>query len=333
MSTFIKFCGIDVSKDTLDYCCTNYNSPKDLKPDCTKINNDLSVIEQHFSAPEFDQTLFIVEYTGNYSSKLLHGLSGLNRPVSVVNPFQSKSFMSAMGVCNKNDKQAAYSLSLMGQQFKHRRLYKAPSEDMQKRKQIQTAVDALKKQQQALNNQLHAFDQLPIQSELGADALKKVLSTVKTELEALENQLYQPLEDEEFNEKMEYGMSVKGIGIKTAQALLMATSGLDDFDRGDKLARFLGLTPGSHFSGTSVRKRGKITKYGSTSVRALLYMGANSAIQYNKSCKELYQRLRANGKPHKVAKVAVMHKMVKQFFACVKTKTMFDNDFLEKNHD
>jgi len=329
MGTFTKHCGIDVSKGDLDYYLLNPSAPDTKQTSIYhKVNNQLSDIATEFSDPKFDNTLFIVEYTGNYSSKLLHQLSELKHAVSVVNPYQSKCFMAALGITNKNDKQAARALALMGQQqMKQPKLYKAPSEEMQKRKQIQSTLRALQKQERMLLNQIHALEQLPIISDDAKAAFEDSLLIIQQQIEKLQEQLYVPHQDPEFNEKMEYGTSVKGIGVKTAQAILMATNGLDDFDSRAKLAKFLGLTPGSHYSGSSVYKRSGITKHGSSTVRALLYMGANSAIQHNKSCKELYEKLRKAGKTHKVAKVAVMHKMVRQFFACVKSKTMFDNEF------
>jgi hypothetical protein len=54
-------------------------------------------------------------------------------------------------------------------------------------------------------------------------------------------------------------------------------------------------------------------------------MRTRSAIRYNLACKDLYERLRKRGKPHKLAAVAVMHKLVKQLFVCLKTKTVFDH--------
>lgn len=333
MSTFTKICGIDVSKDDLDYHLFNQLDcePKQ-RTTISKVNNELGDIAAHFSSPIFDNTLFVVEYTGNYSSKLLYQLSQLNHAVSVVNPYQSKSFMAALGMTNKDDKQAAKALMLMGQQRQKKpKLYKVPSEEMQKRKQIQSALRGLQKQERMLLNQIHALEQLPIISDVAKTSFENMLETVQQEIHNLQEQLYIPHQDPEFNEKMKYGTSVKGIGVKTGQAILMATSGLDDFDSSAKLAKFLGLTPGSHYSGSSVYKRSGITKHGSSAVRASLYMGANSAIQHNKSCKELYERLRKVGKTHKVAKIAVMHKMVKQFFVCVKSKTMFDNEFHLKN--
>lgn len=324
MGSFNQYCGIDVGKATLDYCLRSCE--RDHAMIQNRLCNDLNAITEVFSDPKFDQTLFVLEYTGNYSAKLLYQLSQMERSVSVVSPLQSKSFMSALGLTNKNDKQAAHSLSLMGQHMSIR-LYKAPSEEMQKRKQLLGTIKALEKQQRMLENQLHALDQLPIQEEQAKQALEAVLQSVKAQIDPLKEQLYQPAEEEQFNEKKKFACSVKGIGEQTAEALLLLTNGLEDFDDADKLSKFLGLTPHSHHSGTSIRKTGGITKFGSQHIRALLYMCTHSAIKYNQPCKELFQRLRANGKSYKVAKVAVMHKLVKQVFACVKTKTMFDNEY------
>ena len=55
-------------------------------------------------------------------------------------------------------------------------------------------------------------------------------------------------------------------------------------------------------------------------------MAARSAIRYNHACKELYERLRAKGKPYKKAIVAVMNKLVKQVFGVVNaTKNLTTN--------
>ena len=324
MTNFGQYCGIDVSKDLLDYCLNQGLS----NPDChyEQLANQSELIAKQFSAAEFDNTLFILENTGNYSAKVLHELNKLNRPVCVVSPLKSKSFMSALGHTNKNDKQAAFALTIMGQQMSLR-LYKAPSEEMQKRQQILGTLQALQKQQRMLENQLHALEQLPILEAQSRQALQAVLDSVQAQIEPLKAALAQKAQDRDFNEKKKYATSVKGIGDKTAEAVLLATNGFDSFDNPDQVSKFLGLTPHTHYSGSSVRKKGHITKFGNNQVRSLLYMCSKTAIQYNQPCKELYERLRKKGKPHKVAAVAVMHKLVKQVFACVTSKTLFDNEF------
>lgn len=59
-------------------------------------------------------------------------------------------------------------------------------------------------------------------------------------------------------------------------------------------------------------------------------MGALNAIATNRACKELYERLVANGKNKKVAVIAVCNKLLKQVFGCVKNKTLFLDDYVKK---
>ncbi len=333
MSTFTQFCGVDVSKDLLDYCLSGAQNHVHPKSACQheSVENRMESVRAEFSDPRFNGTLFILESTGNYSSKLLYQLSELNRPVCVVSPYQSSSYMSALGMTNKNDRQAAYALMMMGRQVPLR-LYRPPSQEMQKRKQMLSTLRALEKQSRMLKNQLHALEQLPFQERAAVSALQAVLEAVEQQMEQLQAQLNAGTGDEVFEQKKKYASSVIGIGDKSAEALILATNGFEDFSNPDKVSKFLGITPHSHESGTSIKRRGKITKYGSGEVRGLLYMCTRSAIRYNQPCKELYQRLRRNGKPHKVAAVAVMHKLVKQVYACVKSETFFDNAYhLKKN--
>ena len=52
-----------------------------------------------------------------------------------------------------------------------------------------------------------------------------------------------------------------------------------------------------------------------TQIRKLLYMCSWTAKRYNKTCKEMYERLHAKGKPERVIKVAIANKLLKQIFA------------------
>jgi transposase len=324
MKKFTSFCGIDVSKDTLDYCIYHANNDKAIYK---QITNDAESIKKVFSSSKFDNILFILEATGNYSSKLIYGLKQLKRPCQVVNPLRSKAFMVAMGYNNKNDKQAAYCLSKMGQQSNHNNLYEMPSKEIEMRKQQLSVLQSLIKQRLMLENQIHAIKQLAIIDQTAIECLEKALEIIKEQIAIIEKKMYQPSKDKDFKAKKKLAQSVVGIGAKTAIALLIATNGLNNFDNANQLASFLGLTPYSHYSGSSVRKKGKITKHGSSQVRALLYMATTSAIRYNKTCKDLFERLRKKGKPYKVAIVAVMRKLAVQVFACVKKQTMFDRDY------
>lgn len=58
---------------------------------------------------------------------------------------------------------------------------------------------------------------------------------------------------------------------------------------------------------------------GMGTIRKVLYMAAISAIKCNKACKDLYGRLREKGKPHKVALIAAVNKLINQVFAIAKS--------------
>src|SRR5205814_2203665 len=105
---------------------------------------------------------------------------------------------------------------------------------------------------------------------------------------------------ESYPREAEILCSIPGMGIKTAQALIVATRGFKDLVNGRALCSYIGIAPRPFQSGTSVRGRGAITKMGNPSVRKKIFMCAISAIRTNRACKEFYERLKAKGKAGKV---------------------------------
>ena len=56
-------------------------------------------------------------------------------------------------------------------------------------------------------------------------------------------------------------------------------------------------------------------------------MCAMNAKQTNEACKKLFDRLKAKGKTGKQALIAVMNKLLKQVFAVVKNKTLYQPNY------
>lgn len=73
-------------------------------------------------------------------------------------------------------------------------------------------------------------------------------------------------------------MSVPGIGVLTATALVAFVGDPNRFRSGRDLAAYLGLTPREHSSGQT-RRLGRITKRGNSYVRMMLIHGARSALR------------------------------------------------------
>ena len=68
-------------------------------------------------------------------------------------------------------------------------------------------------------------------------------------------------------------------------------------------------------------------------MRKLLYLASLSASRFNRQCKLLYERLVSQGKPKKVALIAVANKLLKQIFAILRSGIPYDPYYLEKKRN
>lgn len=95
--------------------------------------------------------------------------------------------------------------------------------------------------------------------------------------------------------------TIPGMGVKTALFLIIVTDGFSKFETASQLCSYVGITPTIRESGSSVRGRSRISKVGNKKLRNLLFLCAFSACKYNKSCREVYQRIVNKGKSKKLA--------------------------------
>jgi transposase len=102
-------------------------------------------------------------------------------------------------------------------------------------------------------------------------------------------------------------IEVQGVGALTASALLAALPELGTLSK-NEVTSLAGLAPFNRDSGAFRGTRS--IRGGRSAVRLALYMAALSASRCNPILKAVYRRLRAAGKAHKVALVAVMRKLL-----------------------
>jgi transposase len=108
----------------------------------------------------------------------------------------------------------------------------------------------------------------------------------------------------EFKSQLESLTSIREIGNRVATSLKIATGGLTYFSSAKKFAKHIGVCPSYQQSGTSIKTKGVINRNGNREVRSLLYVASWLAIRFNSACKQLYKRLKAAGKPSKLALIA-----------------------------
>jgi len=117
--------------------------------------------------------------------------------------------------------------------------------------------------------------------------------------------------------------TIPGIGPTTAARLIAVLGNPADFQDAAALAAYAGVVPGLRQSGKKAPSSARLTPIGNSSLRAKLYMPTLTAVRLNPWLKAFYERLRARGKPAKVALLAAMRKLLAAVYSVAKHRQPF----------
>jgi transposase len=308
--------GIDVSKLTLDACWFT-----DGRPSFLKVANDAEGFKALLTnLPALSH--LVMEATGAYYLRLANFLMASAIPMSVVNPISIKRFAQMKLARAKTDKYDAAIIAQFGAS-QAPEPWQIPDAKIMEMQQLGTLEEELIVQKGMLRNQKEAFSQNPFASKTALKSIDGLVTRLEKEVAKVRARLNE-ITEEHYSRAAEILCSIPGLGIKTAQALIVATRGFKELVNGRALCSYVGIAPRPYQSGTSVRGRGRISKMGSGSVRKKIYMCAISAIRTNVACKAFYNRLREKGKAAKVALIAVACKLLRQAAAMIKADELFD---------
>lgn len=312
--------GMDISKSYFDVPFNNKIQRFD--------NNSSDISKFLTKLPE--HSICVMESTSTYGDKLAMSIINAGHTVCIVNPLQVKHFAKMKLSKVKTDIQDAKLITEFAKaNFNDLRPYEPPSKSIQDVKQMETVLAQLIKQRTALSNQLEALNQYTSISVVAIKSLNDTIKFLNEQISTIEKQIKDSI-DADNEETRKRITSIKGIGDKTACLLIAATNGFKNFINSKQLSSYFGCCPQVCSSGSSVRGSNSVSKIGLKGIRTALYMCSLSAIKYNNVCKELYSRLIAKGKKPKVARMAVVNKLIKQVWAIVSKNENFDNNYQNK---
>lgn len=318
-----KVIGIDISKQTFDVSFIEETKVVHL----VYANNAKGFNAFKLRINHLKQTKVVMEASGPYYVNLASYLHAHGIHVCVVNPLKIKRFAQMKFYRAKTDKKDSNVIMEYAQiEFRSLTLWKPEDKGVQKLKQMRTAVELLSKQLNQSKNQMEAFKSSGILDKQVEKDLKKVISTTQKAIENIEDQMLIVCETH-YKESLELLTSIPSIGNKTAMMLISITDNFSRFEHYKQLIAYVGLAPRIYQSGTSVHGKGHICKMGKAQIRKLLYMCSWTAKFCNKACKEMYDRLKAKGKPERVIKVAIANKLLKQAFAIVMAKQKYIENY------
>jgi transposase len=290
------YLGLDIAKLTLDL------SPHPAIPKRTYANDAAGLRVLLAALRQLPSPIHLIcEATGGYEHHLLKALHQASLTVSLLNPRQVRDFARARGLLAKTDRLDAAVLAEYGQLF-----HPAPTPPVSPAQQRLAALVTRRQELLTLHTQEqhraeHHHDPF-VQRE--ARGLLRTLARHRARLEAEINSLLQT--QTALRTQVQRLTCIQGIGPRTAWQLLAALPELGTLARG-QTAALAGLAPYNHDSGPQRGQRH--IAHGRALARTALYMAALVAARHNPVLRPLYQRLRAAGKPAKVALVALMRKL------------------------
>jgi transposase len=301
-----KFVGIDVAKAVVDVGVL----PEEKTWQVARDQDALAQLAKDLS--ELEPDAIVLEASGGYENQVVAALGAADLPVVVVNPRQVRDFAKAMGVLAKTDRIDALVLARFGEKVQPEL---RPLKDFQTEK-LRELLVRRRQLVEMLTMERNRMQEMPyedIRKEIEQHVhwlQRRIRRTDKDLDEAIKNT---PI----WREKEQLLRSVPGVGRVIAITLLAMLPELGQLSR-KEIAALVGVAPFARDSGTL---RGKRSCWGGRAdVRAVLYMGALTAVRSGKcTLATFYERLRARGKPAKVALTACMRKMIIALNAIVRS--------------
>lgn len=318
MTSYQLYVGIDIAAATFTAAwMTRGGSPT---PPVTHPQRPegYAALQRHLTATRTppDGTLVVLEATGSYWVALAVTLHAAGYAVSVVNPLQAHHFAKAQLRRAKTDLLDAQNLAHLAAALQPA-VWTPPPAIYHEVRQRLTARDALVAMREQTRNQRHALMQWPVVVASVRDHLDEVVAMLDARITELEREIAAVLAVSEGTESFACLTSAPGIGVLTAAWLLVSTMNFTLCTTPEAATAYAGLAPMPHTSGTSVRGGARIGHGGHARLRTALYMASLAAVRYNPELSAFYARLRAAGKPLKVARCAAARKRLHLAWALV----------------
>lgn len=266
-----------------------------------------------------------LEATGLYGLDVALLLAGDARfEVMVANPRAVKHFAQALFQRSKNDPLDACVLLEYAARMPFQ-AWQAPSSSALQLTAIVRRLHALTEQATMEKNRRHALEATVAGSRIVAADLKRSLRTIEKAKRQLTRAARKVVAGEARLERRYLLLrSLPGVGETSALQLLGELSLVPAHADVRQWVAYAGLDPCECSSGSSLKRRPRISKVGNRHVRRALYMPALTAARHDTAFRAYYLHLLAAGKCKMVALVAVMRKLLHAIFGMFKHDAAFD---------
>lgn len=299
--------GIDVSKERLDIAVHESGEVFGWE------NEEAAFPALIERLQALNPTLIVLEASGGYEQNALFALIAAGLPAALVNPRQTHNFAKAIGYLAKTDRIDAKVLAHFAAVVRPA-CAKAPAP-------AQLALIELVHRRQALIEMLTAEkNRLRLTRTAAARRMIEAhIDWLMRQIEDMDGELRAAVAAgaSAWRELEALLVSVPGIGRLAVATLLALLPELGQLNRRE-IAALVGVAP---FNRDSGRKQGlRQIAGGRAAVRTMLYMCTVAGLRCNPVLKNFYARLKAQGKPSKVALTACIRKLLVMLNAIVRDR-------------
>lgn len=311
--------GIDIAKAKFDVALLHNGKATNASFHNTAEGFDK--LEKWLKKMGVEQVHGCMEATGSYGDRLATWLFDKGHYVSVVNPQVIHAYGKSQLTRNKTDKIDAGLIARFCER-EQPALWKPKPPEIRHLQALLTHIDGLKEERIRWINRLSSQPD----SDFVQDSIRQHIAALDKAIELVESQIASHIDSHpSLKADTELLRSIPGIGPVTVAWLLSIQ--LRIFANARAAAAFVGLSPKSHLSGSSVHRRDTLSKMGNPAVRKSLYMPALSAIRFNPIIAALAKRLSDKGKHARLIIGAAMHKLLVLAFGVLKSNSFFDHNF------
>ncbi len=333
MKHYEHYIGVDVSKKTLDVSVLKgrehffqlhiSNDEKGLQT----LNKQL---KQKGISPQ--KSILCLENTGLYGSKLTYWAESNKYDVWVENAIAIKRSLGL--VRGKNDQVDAKRIALYAMRFQDKCiLWKPKREVIIRLKHVLTLRDRLVIAKKRLLTPLQESTSfIAKKHQKGLQTIcKSALQGIQKSIKNVDKEINQLIKsDSKLSHMTDIMTSIDGVGRQIATAFIVATNEFKQVKKGRPLACYAGVAPFAHQSGTSVRGKTRVSHLANKNLKAIMHMGALSAIQHSQEFKMYYERKVKAGKPKMAVINAIKNKQILRMYACIRDDRKYEKNYTRK---
>jgi transposase len=289
-------CGVDISSTSLEARIGRQGAAGSFP----NHPEGIAALAAFCHAPQAE--LVAMEATGGYEQQAFAQLSEQGLPVAILNPRAVRQFAQSMGRLEKTDAIDAAIIAWYAEVKNSPPACLAP-QSQQHLRALVTRLRQLTGIRTAQLNQQRLVTDRAVQA-----SFKKLLAVIARQIRTLEQKIAALIEADPLWRELDHAFrSIKGVADRTVARIMAEMPEIGALSN-KTVSKLAGVAPLANDSGQHQGRRR--VRGGRAAVREILFIVASVVGRYEPDFLAFQQRLRAAGKPLKVVRIALAHKLL-----------------------